>query len=288
MKQIMVGVEAGNERIRKEVLKRNISDDLLLWLFQRAHELGIRTWANTMMGIPGETAQNLGETTQLIRKLAPDYAQVMIFYPYPGTELGDYCRDQGYITKKNIASTFTGDSILKLPTVTQREIKIAAERFVWEALRGRVERQRKGAIDLLPLYLNMPRDPSRKPLQPLEIDMDNRTAIPAHLPSEIRFRINVLMEDVLHVGLALDPQVWELRLEPTRFRILKGGNGQMETLWDEVIDPGKIAEHRGWIDRSIKLTADGEIELTFRTESVGSNTDYGWALWGHPYIERAT
>ncbi len=288
LKRIMVGVEAGNERIRKEVLKRQISDELLLWLFDRARELGIQTWANTMMGIPGETVDNLEETTEFIRRLAPDHAQVMVFYPYPGTDLGDLCRDKGYITKKNVVSTFAGDSVLNLPTVSQREIKKAVERFAWEALRGRVERQSLGDVDLLSLYLDLPRDQSLKPLQAAEINRDNRIGIPAHLPSEIRFQVTVQMGDVLHVGLALDPQVWDLRTEATGFQIQERANGQMETLLDEVIDPGSIADHRCWVDRSIPLTNEGKMELIFRTESTGSNNDYGWALWGHPYIERAT
>jgi anaerobic magnesium-protoporphyrin IX monomethyl ester cyclase len=287
LRRIIVGVEAGNQRIREEVLKRNISDDALLHLFQRAHELGIRTWANTMMGVPGETPDNLRETIDFVRKLASDQAQVMVFYPYPGTDLGDLCRQEGYVSKREVVTTFAGESMLTLPSVSQKQIKQAAERFQWEALRGRVERQSKGEIDLLLLYLDSFGQAEHKPLQAIEIRGDDRICIPAHPPSNVRFRLGLAAEDILHFAIALDPQVWELRPEGTRFVIeIKAGKAERR-IYEKVIDPKNQPNDRRWIEESIKLDAMGQAELRFRTETAGSNTEYGWAVWAQPYIQRA-
>jgi radical SAM superfamily enzyme YgiQ (UPF0313 family) len=287
LSRIIVGVEAGNAIIRREVLKRPVSDELLAWLFHRAHELGIRSWANTMMGIPGETAENLQETIDLIGRLAPDHAQVMVFYPYPGTDLGERCREQGYVTDKNVVTTFAGDSILKLPTVSHRQIKEAVHRFNWEALRGRVERQTKGDIDLCMWYLDEINPKTHRPLQAIEIDGDDRIGIPAHPPSELRFDFSAASGDRLGFAIALDPQVWDLVQGGVRFLVEMKQGKRSALLYEKVIDPRKNSNHRDWIDETVLHPEEGKCQLRFRTEMVGENPEYGWAYWGHPYIERA-
>jgi anaerobic magnesium-protoporphyrin IX monomethyl ester cyclase len=286
--RIIVGVEVGNEQIRYEVLKRPISNELLLWLFRKAHELNIRTWANTMMGIPGETPENLQETIDFIRKLAPDHAQVMVFYPYPGTDLGDFCQKKGYITSRQVVTTFVGDSVLKLPTVSRKQIKDAVQCFNWEALRGRVERQTKGDIDLCLWYLDKMDLKTHRPLQAIEINEDERIGIPAQPPSELRVKYPAALGDSLHFAIALDPQVWDMRPEPTRFLIELRQGKQIQRLFDRTIDPRHEENDRRWIDESIQLDQTGECEIRLRTETVGANPDYGWAYWGHPYIERTS
>jgi len=287
LRRIIVGVEAGNERIRREVLKRNISDDALMRLFHTAHELGIRTWANTMMGMPGETPENLQETIDFVRKLAPDQAQVMVFYPYPGTNLGDLCRKEGYVSSREVVTTFAGESVLKLPTVSRKQIKHAAELFQWEALRGRAERQTKGEIDLVLLYLKKFGNKHHKPLQSIEIADDDRICIPAHPPSEIGFQLGLAAEDILHFAIALDPQVWDLRPEGTRFVIEVKRGKTVRSVFEKVIDPKSEPGDRRWHDHSVKLEIAGQAELRFRTETMGSNAEYGWAVWAQPYITRA-
>jgi len=287
LRRIIVGVESGNERIRKEVLKRNISDDALQSLFRTVHQLGILTWANTMMGVPGETPENLRETIDFVRNLAPDQAQVMVFYPYPGTDLGDLCRREGYISKREVITTFAGESVLKLPTVSQRQIMQSAELFRWEALRGRVERQAKGEVDLLLSYLDQIGNKRYKPLQSTEIGRDDRICIPAHPPSEIRFRLALVAEDILRFAIALDPQVWDLRPEGTRFVIEVKRGKKVEEIFEKILDPKNNPDDRRWHEVLIKLEIAGQAELRFRTETMGSNMEYGWAVWAHPYITRA-
>ena len=283
--RIIVGVEVGNERIRYEVLNRPISNELLIWLFQRAHELNIRTWANTMMGIPGETPESLQETIDFVRKLTPDHAQVMVFYPYPGTDLGDLCHKQGYISNRKVATTFIGDSVLRLPTVSRTQIKQAVQRFNWESLRGRVEHQTKGEIDLCLWYLDEMDLEHYKPLQAIEINGDERIGIPAQPPSELHVEYSATPGDKLHFAVALDPQVWDLRPEATRFLIdLKQGK-QIQRLFERIVDPRHDENDRRWIDESIQLDREGKCELRFRTETVGANPEYGWAYWGHPFLE---
>jgi len=53
-------------------------------VFAWCREAGVRTHAMFILGTPGESAADIGESLQLVRRLAPDSLQVHFFAPYPG------------------------------------------------------------------------------------------------------------------------------------------------------------------------------------------------------------
>ncbi|MDO8646828.1 MAG: radical SAM protein, partial [Candidatus Diapherotrites archaeon] len=88
---ISIGLEEGNEKIRNEVLKRNMKTETIIKAFNDAKRLGIKTYAFNMVGLPFETEKTIFETIELNRQCRPDAIQVSIFSPYEGTELHEMC-----------------------------------------------------------------------------------------------------------------------------------------------------------------------------------------------------
>jgi len=84
-----IGIESGSERIRSEVLSRPISDREIRKAFDVAHSAGLKTWSFNMIGIPGETVNDLLETIKLNEVVKTDYVRVSVYTAYPGTALGD-------------------------------------------------------------------------------------------------------------------------------------------------------------------------------------------------------
>ena len=81
-----VGIESGNEEIRR-TLKRRYKEDWLIKCFKWIHNAGIRISTFNMIGCPGETRENVFETIELNRKLNVEACNVYIMFPYPGTPL---------------------------------------------------------------------------------------------------------------------------------------------------------------------------------------------------------
>lgn len=127
---VKVGLETGNETLRKEILGRNISNQEVIELFELAKEIGILTFSFNMIGIPGETKQTIKETIDLNAKIKPDFMQVTAFYPYPGTILGEKCLQEGLIAKEHIDS-YMEESVLELPNLTSQDIKKAVRNFTY-------------------------------------------------------------------------------------------------------------------------------------------------------------
>jgi len=132
-RKINIGVESGDEHLRRTVLNRNISDEQIIKAFDLAKENGMQAMSFNMIGFPGETRDSVRKTVELNKKIKPTYAQISMFYPYAGTPLGELCKEKGYIENKNsVFNFFNGSSILKLPNLSRRDIKELFFRFELE------------------------------------------------------------------------------------------------------------------------------------------------------------
>jgi radical SAM superfamily enzyme YgiQ (UPF0313 family) len=82
-----IGVETGNEKIRKYVLGRRISNEQIKRAVKivRDHDIKISTF--NMIGLPGETRGNVYETIRLNKQMHIPDANVYILYPFPGTKI---------------------------------------------------------------------------------------------------------------------------------------------------------------------------------------------------------
>jgi anaerobic magnesium-protoporphyrin IX monomethyl ester cyclase len=94
---INMAIEAGNPRVRNEVLQRNISDGTIAEAFALARRFGIRTGSFNMIGLPGESRSTIWDTINLNRSLQPDRIMCTIYMPFRGTALGEKCLDGGWL-----------------------------------------------------------------------------------------------------------------------------------------------------------------------------------------------
>jgi radical SAM superfamily enzyme YgiQ (UPF0313 family) len=88
--QIDFGVERGsNEALN--IVKKGITVEKVEEIFGYCVKYGIRTFANFIINVPGETKKDLVDILKFIKKLNPDIVSINIFTPYPGAEIYDNC-----------------------------------------------------------------------------------------------------------------------------------------------------------------------------------------------------
>jgi anaerobic magnesium-protoporphyrin IX monomethyl ester cyclase len=147
--QITYGVESGSERVRREIMKRQVGNDRFRDVFRWTQEAGIAVTANYMMGLPGETPDDLQQTLALAEELAVLDFGYFVFYPYPGTQLFQLCRDRGYLPADYLDRPANHrETILDLPGLGQEEIARCYDGFT--ALRERLYAGRLGGAALAP------------------------------------------------------------------------------------------------------------------------------------------
>lgn len=114
--QIMYGVESGNPEILKNIHKRVDLEGVeqAVCLTKKA---GIVVRAAFMLGNPGETRETMQQTLDWAIRLNPDLALFNIATPYPGTEMFEWARRNGYLRTTDWEAYDLAHMVMNLPTV---------------------------------------------------------------------------------------------------------------------------------------------------------------------------
>ena len=146
-KQITYGVESGSERVRREIMHRPVNNQRFRDVFRWTREAGILLTANFMIGLPGETRDDLGQTLDLAEELDVLDFGYFVFYPYPGTRLFRVCVEKGYLPADYLERPANHrETILDLPELSKDDIADYYDRFT--DLRRRRYETRLGQLPL--------------------------------------------------------------------------------------------------------------------------------------------
>ena len=94
-REIRIGVECGNERIRNEIYEKHATNEQIRQAFRSFHAHGLVVIAYNMLGGPTETRETMWETYRFNRELDPNKPIFFIFRPLPGTEIIGRCKGLG-------------------------------------------------------------------------------------------------------------------------------------------------------------------------------------------------
>ena len=98
-RNVAVGIEGGSFRLRKEMLNRNISDELIIDISRKLKEAGIIICTANIFGLPTETLEESRMLIKINQVVKPDAIASTIFQPYPGTKLGKFVIDNNMAEK---------------------------------------------------------------------------------------------------------------------------------------------------------------------------------------------
>ena len=122
---IEAGIEAGNEYIRSEVLKRNISRSKMVEGAKILRLHGIKIMAENLIGVPESTIKNELETYSLNKECSVFYINSSILQPYFGTEIYERSMKLGLfkddLNRISPSAYLKGMSLLNLKHRKQRE-----------------------------------------------------------------------------------------------------------------------------------------------------------------------
>ena len=146
-----ISIETGNEEIRKKIIKRPISDEVIKNAYAILRDHDIRLFSNCMLGLPESTIADDIQSLELTFACAPTYASFTVFAPFPGTELYDYCKSRGYVTTTFDDDAYPGSTFQKscLNLFSDREKEIQTNIMLLGALANRAPFLRKRIVGRL-------------------------------------------------------------------------------------------------------------------------------------------
>jgi radical SAM superfamily enzyme YgiQ (UPF0313 family) len=95
-RRIHFGIESGSNKTLKTI-KKAINTDQAIEAVALAKKHGIQVLTYFMVGLPGETVEDMRETIRFAKRLDPDYATFSVTVPYAGTEMYEDGLKQGVI-----------------------------------------------------------------------------------------------------------------------------------------------------------------------------------------------
>lgn len=127
---ISFGVEAGSERVRRDIIHKNISDEQVLRTVDWVSRLGIQATAFFIFSHPSETWAEAQESLRFIERIRDRVdITVSILHIYPGTELEAYAKE-----KKLMPADFSWarrDRRMETLPAAQGDVPLFREQFTW-------------------------------------------------------------------------------------------------------------------------------------------------------------
>lgn len=120
---IGIGIESGNETIRRDILNRRMSNERIVKVFNLVKAYDIRVSAYNMIGLPFETRKNIFETIKLNRRCKPATSSVVFLEPYPKTEIYSICVSNGFIEPGYIPTYSLFTPYIKENLISHRELR---------------------------------------------------------------------------------------------------------------------------------------------------------------------
>jgi radical SAM superfamily enzyme YgiQ (UPF0313 family) len=132
LRLFLVGYESGNEQILKNI-KKGVTPEEMRRFTKACHQAGVIIHGTFVLGLPVETKETIEESIRFAQELDVFSLQVSLAAPYPGTELYDQAKLNGWFTKKDKTDLVETDgfqqSSLEYPELTKEEIFESVERF---------------------------------------------------------------------------------------------------------------------------------------------------------------
>ena len=115
---VSYGIESGNYNSRKNILKKDVTDDQIIRCGHLLHKYGIRAQTTNMFCLPGETLSDAYKTIELNIKAKTNFAFTALFMPFPKSEITEYCIEKGFLkpdySLKDLPHSFLTSSVLAM------------------------------------------------------------------------------------------------------------------------------------------------------------------------------
>jgi hypothetical protein len=119
-----MGVECGDEEVSRTVLQRNLTNQQIRGACSMLKKYGIRIGTQNLVGLPVYNSLEVDlKTLQLNYECSPDFAWSSILFPYPKTDIGNYCVEKGFFNGDfdNIPETNKAVSILTFKNTSEKK-----------------------------------------------------------------------------------------------------------------------------------------------------------------------
>lgn len=94
--ELVLPVESGSGRVLKELMHKPLKPEIVQRVVKDCRDIGIFTDCNIIIGMPGETLQDIKDGRNFLRTLGGDWYRIFVATPIPGSDIFKTCIEKNY------------------------------------------------------------------------------------------------------------------------------------------------------------------------------------------------
>lgn len=123
--EVRMGVEAGNDYIRNEIYKRNMSEKQIFDAIKIIKKYGLQLRLQFIIGAPYENLDMINESFEMAKKTKADYILFPVLIPLPSTKMKELCEKEGVIERGKFKSSHEmyTNPVVRTKFLSRKQIK---------------------------------------------------------------------------------------------------------------------------------------------------------------------
>lgn len=99
---LVLPIESGSNRVLRDIMHKPSDLSVAKRVVDDCRQLGIDTDANILIGLPGETKQDIEDTRAFLKSLDANWFRIVVATPLVGSEMHKTCLEKKYISGNDI------------------------------------------------------------------------------------------------------------------------------------------------------------------------------------------
>jgi len=120
--ELVLPVESGSSRVLKEEMRKPLKLDIIPRVVTNCREVGIYTDCNIIIGMPGETKQDILDSREFLKTIYADWFRIFVATPIPGSEMHETVLKNGGYREAPIKGNYKR-AIIETPDMSPEYIQ---------------------------------------------------------------------------------------------------------------------------------------------------------------------
>jgi anaerobic magnesium-protoporphyrin IX monomethyl ester cyclase len=103
---LVLAVESGSERVLHEIMHKPLKLAIVQRVAHDCRELGIYASVNILIGMPGETKQDIEDAREFLKTIDANWFIILCASPLVGSEMYTICEDKGYLKNNYLGADY--------------------------------------------------------------------------------------------------------------------------------------------------------------------------------------
>jgi len=119
---LVLPMESGSARVLKELMKKPLKLDIIPELMKNCREIGIYTDINIILGMPGETFDDIKDSREFLKSIYGDWFRIFSASPIPGSDLHKQCEEEKLYSVSPLKANFKR-SVISTKFLTSEDVQ---------------------------------------------------------------------------------------------------------------------------------------------------------------------